>query len=99
MLKRARPRLLLHTLSCFSVLILLLSACGAPTTSSQTGTSTPVKGGTWVDDLYEEPGSLIPNGSISGFSNTVDTAIWSPLFLGDANGAITPGLVTQIPTL
>jgi len=87
------------SLSLFSVLIMLLSACGAPSTPSTQSAGTPVKGGTWIDDLYEEPDSLIPNGSSETFAVMVENTIWAPLFVGDATGAITPGLVTQVPTL
>src|SRR5258707_2943652 len=99
MLKRPRPRLLMLSLSFCAVLMLILSACGAPTTTSTSVTTTPVKGGTWVDDLFEEPDSLIPNASSETFSDMVDNPIWAPLFSGDATGAITPGLVATIPTL
>src|SRR5579883_2612675 len=99
MLKRPRPSLLMLSLSFVSVLVMLLSACGAPSTSNQSNSGTPVKGGTWVDDLYEEPDSLIPNASTETFSDIVNTTIWAPLFLGDASGAITPGIAAQIPTL
>ena len=58
---------------------------------------TPVKGGTWTDDLYEEPSSLIPNGSSETFSDLVDTTIYAPLFLGNVKGNITPGIVTELP--
>jgi peptide/nickel transport system substrate-binding protein len=57
------------------------------------------KGGTWIDDLYEEPDSLISNASSETYSDMVDNTIWAPLFYGDANGGITPGLVAQLPTL
>jgi peptide/nickel transport system substrate-binding protein len=57
-----------------------------------------VKGGTWTDDLFEEPDSLIPNGSSETFSNLVDTTIYAPLFLGNVKGQITPGIVTELPT-
>jgi peptide/nickel transport system substrate-binding protein len=83
----------------FSVLLLILSACGAPSTSSAQNGGTPVKGGTWVDDLFEEPDSLIPNASSETFSDIVNNTIWAPLFSGDATGAITPGLAAQVPTL
>src|SRR5438046_1934654 len=98
--KRFRP--LAMILSLMSVLILLLSACGAPQsgTNQQGGsTSTPVKGGTWIDDLYEEPDSLIPNASSETFSNMVDQSIYAPLFYGDADGTVHPGLATEIPTV
>src|SRR5579883_3201464 len=100
MLKRTRPHVLMLSLSLVSLLILLLSACGAPGPNQPTGTGgTPVKGGVWTDDLFEEPSSLIPNGSSETFADMVDNAIWAPLFYGNADGAITPGLVAQVPTL
>jgi peptide/nickel transport system substrate-binding protein len=96
---KTKPRLFMLALSCVAVLSMLLSACGAPAQSNQQGNATPQKGGTWIDDLYEEPSSLIPNASSETFSNIVDTTIWAPLFYGDSSGAITPGLVAQVPTL
>ncbi len=100
MLKRSRPHSLAIVLSLFSLLILLFSACGAPTTPSSTTTSgTAVKGGTWTDDLYEEPDSLIPNASSETFSDMVDQSIWAPLFVGTYNGTIQPGIATTIPTV
>jgi peptide/nickel transport system substrate-binding protein len=87
--------------SLVAMLLLILSACGgasSSSSSSSTSAGTPVKGGTWTDDLYEEPDSLIPNGSSETFSDLVDTTIWAPLFLGNAKGAITPGIVTELPT-
>ena len=63
MLKRPRPRFLMTLFSLSALLILLLAACGAPQGGGGgTGTGgTAVKGGTWINDLYEEPDSLIPN--------------------------------------
>src|SRR5579883_1636114 len=99
--QKHKPRLFMLAFSCIAALAMILSACGAPSTSNQQGNSggTPVKGGTWVDDLYEEPDSLIPNASTETFAWIVDNTIWAPLFSGDATGAITPGLATQVPTL
>lgn len=103
MLKRPKSHMLMLSFSLLSVLILLLSACGAPTTSngssSSSSSGTAVKGGTWIDDLYEEPNSLIPNASSETFSDMVDQAIYAPLFYGDSKGIVHPGLVTEIPTL
>ena len=103
MLKKPRPRFLVMSFSVMSVLLMLLSACGGPTSSTSTtpttSAGTPVKGGTWIDDLYEEPSSLIPNASSETFSDMVDQTIYSPLFYGDSNGIIHPGLATVIPTV
>ncbi len=57
-----------------------------------------VRGGTWTDDLFEEPDSLIPNASSETFSDMVDQALYAPLFVGDATGKITPGIATRVPT-
>src|SRR6266700_224848 len=100
MLKKPRPRFLMLSFSLVAVLMLILSACGGggSSSSSNTSASTPVKGGTWTDDLYEEPDSLLPNGSVETFSDMVDTALYAPLFLGDVKGKINPGIVTEMPT-
>src|SRR6266496_1639864 len=100
MLKKPRPRFLMLSFSLVAVLMLILSACGGGGSSSSSNTSagTPVKGGTWTDDLYEEPDSLLPNSSSETFSDMVDNTIYAPLFLGNAKGAITPGIVTELPT-
>ncbi len=75
---------------------------GSNQANSQTPINTagphPVRGGTWTDDLFGSPDSLIPNASVSTFSGIVDQAIWSPLFYGDAQGNIQPDLATEIPT-
>jgi peptide/nickel transport system substrate-binding protein len=101
MLKKPRPRFLTISFSLVAVLMLILSACGGGSSSSSSSTSsagTPVKGGTWTDDLYEEPDSLITNASSETYSDMVDTTIYAPLFLGNVKGQITPGVVTELPT-
>jgi peptide/nickel transport system substrate-binding protein len=86
--------------SLLGVLILLLSACGVPAPGTQPTTSTNViKGGTWTVDLFEEPNSLIPYASNQAFSDMVDQAIYAPLFYGDSDGNLHPGLATRIPTV
>jgi peptide/nickel transport system substrate-binding protein len=98
MLKRPQSRSLWITFSIVAVLIQLLSAC-AVSTVVPTPTAKPVKGGVWTDDLYADPGSLIPNGSLLTFAAIVDQSIYAPLFYGDAQGTLHPGLVTEIPTI
>jgi len=90
---------LLRAFSFLVGLLLVFSACGAPTPGNSQVSSNPVKGGTWIDDLFEEPSSLIPNASAETFSDMVDQAIYAPLFVGDANGELTPGIATVIPTV
>jgi peptide/nickel transport system substrate-binding protein len=100
MLKRRKPQSLMMAFSFFAGLILLLGACGAPSpgTAPSSGGGTAVKGGTWTDDLYEEPDSLITNASSETFSDMVDQSIYAPLFVGDPTGKITPGIATRVPT-
>src|SRR5919204_1839218 len=59
----------------------------------------PVKGGTVIDGLYEEPARLIPNTDVETFSVMVQQTIFSPLFYTDDNGVLHPGLASQIPTI
>ncbi len=101
MLKRPKARSLVVAFSLLSVLILILSACGPSGTPSTGGTTSgkPVHGGTWVDDLFEEPTSLIPLGSAETFADIVDQTIWTALFVGDSQGQLHPGLASEIPTL
>src|SRR6266700_1795555 len=90
--------------SLVALLALVLSSCaaqGTPTTPAKTanpGTSSGQKGGTWVDDLFNEPDSLIPDASVQTFASMVDQTIYASLFTGDSNGQIQPGLVSEMPT-
>jgi peptide/nickel transport system substrate-binding protein len=83
------------------LLVILLGACGTPTTPfhPQNGPAHPARGGTWIDDLNEEPTSLIPGASPQGSAAIVDQAIYAPLFYGDANGVLHPGIAREIPTV
>ena len=76
---------------------LLLTACGP--TASTSGGGGPKKGGSIVDGLFEEPDSLLPQGSIETYADLVDATIWAPLFYGDNAGIIQPGLATEVPTV
>jgi peptide/nickel transport system substrate-binding protein len=100
MLKRPKSRLT-PAFSLLTVLLLLLSACGAQGTPTQTnnGGGKPVKGGTWIDDLYEPVKSLIPNGVSETFADLIDQSIYTPLLTGDTTGKIIPALATEVPTV
>src|ERR1051326_1320332 len=102
MLKKARPQFLMIFFSLASLLVLLLGACGAPQSSGsgnpQASGGTPVKGGTWIDDLYEEPDSLLPNGSSETFAYMMDQALYAPLFVGVPQGHIHLGIALEIQT-
>ena len=96
--KRPLGRLLM-ALSFMGVLVLLFSACGPSGATPPKASTGPVKGGTWIDDLYEEPDSLIPNGSVETFADLVDETIWAPVFIGGPDGSINPALAAEVPTL
>ncbi len=101
MLKKSKPRFLAVSFSLLSVLLLLLSACGpqgTPTSQSGSNNGTPVKGGTWIDDIPNEPDSLIPNGGSQTFNVIVDQTLFAPLFVGDKDGKINAGIVSEVPT-
>src|SRR6266581_1453263 len=100
MLKRPKPRSLMMAFSFLALLILVLSACGAPAQGTPPPSGgTPVKGGTWTDDLFEEPDSLITNASSETFSDMVDQSIYAPLLVGDPSGALTPAAATVVPSV
>jgi peptide/nickel transport system substrate-binding protein len=100
MLKRPEPRSLMMAFSFLALLILVLSACGAPTPGTPPPSGgTPVKGGTWIDDFYEEPNSLIPNVSVETYAVMLMQSIYTPLFVGDPNAVTHPALATVIPTI
>ncbi len=74
------------------------SSTGVPT-GAATANPNVVRGGTWIDDLYQEPDSLIPNASATTSSAMVDQALYTPLFVGDSKGQIHPALATEVPTV
>src|SRR2546423_9261552 len=81
--KQPSPRLLVCAFSFLTLFMLVLSGCGAQgtptTTTQQTDSAKPVKGGTWIDDIVNEPDSLIPNGGSQTFDVLVNQAIYAPL--------------------
>ncbi|HEX9133193.1 MAG TPA: peptide ABC transporter substrate-binding protein [Ktedonobacteraceae bacterium] len=102
MLKKPRPRFLIMSFSIVAVLMLLLSACGGTSTTPSTTPSaggTPVKGGTWIDDLFEEPDSLIPNASNETFAAMLMYALYEPPVYGTPEGKLMPGVATEVPTV
>jgi len=101
MLKQARKsRFLMMSFSLLATFILLLSACGGgATTSTTTSTGAQVTGGTWIDDLYEEPDSLLPNMSSETFATIVMDGLYAPLIYGTPQGQLMPGIATSVPTV
>jgi len=92
-----RGKLLFFVVGLGLLFTLVLTACGpTPTTS---GSKTPQKGGTVTDALFEEPDSLLSNGTNETFANLVDATIWAPLVYGDPSGTLHPGLLAEIPTV
>ena len=62
-------------------------------------TNPPAHGGTWVDDLLFQPDSLLPNAGVTSSDAIIEQALYAPLFFGDANGTLHPGLAAEIPTV
>ena len=94
---KPRPRFLMMSFSLVALLVLILSACGTtsgPSSSSSGASGTPVRGGTWIDDLYEEPSSLIPNFPSETFADMVMYGLYAPLIYGTPQGQLMPGIAT-----
>lgn len=78
------------------LMVTALSACGP--TAAPGNNNGPKKGGSIVDGLFEEPDSLLPQGSVETYADLVDATIWASLFYGDNTGIIQPGLAKEVPT-
>jgi ABC-type transport system substrate-binding protein/serine/threonine protein kinase len=74
----------------------LLAHFGVIGTGSGATTASPVRGGTWTEDYFFDPGSLIPQG---GGGSVFGQALYLPLFYGDAQGVPQPGAATEVPTV
>jgi ABC-type transport system substrate-binding protein len=77
----------------------LLAHFGVIDAHSASSAPIPVRGGTWTDDINQDPVSFIPNGDTEAQSLMVDQALYLPLFYGDAQGVIHPGAASEIPTV
>jgi ABC-type transport system substrate-binding protein/serine/threonine protein kinase len=77
----------------------LLAHFGVLGARSATTTVSPVKGGTWTDDVSQDPNSFIPNHGYDGSAWLAVQALYLPLFYGDAQGAIHAGAATKVPTV
>ena len=62
---------------------------------TQSTATTPVRGGTWTDDVFIDLSTLPPGGQ----GNIFTQALYLPLFYGDAQGVIHPEAATEVPTL
>lgn len=83
------------------LLLLVLLSSGVFGVLGRSNTSFPVRGGTWIVDLHNDPQSLMPNGDGDAFdaNELFDQALYLPLFYGDAQGEIHPGSARELPTL
>jgi ABC-type transport system substrate-binding protein/serine/threonine protein kinase len=77
----------------------LLTHFGVIGARSATTTVSPVKGGTWTDDVSQDPNSFIPNHGYDGSAWLAVQALYLPLFYGDAQGGIHAGAASEIPTI
>jgi ABC-type transport system substrate-binding protein/serine/threonine protein kinase len=77
----------------------LLARFGVIGTHSGASTAA-VRGGTWTDEFFADPDSLIPNnGDLYSISGMIDQALYLPLFYSDAQGYMYPGAATVVPSL
>jgi ABC-type transport system substrate-binding protein/serine/threonine protein kinase len=75
----------------------LLAHFGVIGAQSASTALSPVRGGTWTDDLITDSiNSLLPN---EGNGAQIDEALYLPLFDEDAQGVVHPGAATEIPTV
>ena len=74
----------------------LLAHFGVLGAHSNSTTISPVRGGTWTDEFFFNPDSLIPNG---GDDSGKDQALYLPLFYGDAQGVKHPGAASEVPSI
>jgi peptide/nickel transport system substrate-binding protein len=77
----------------------LLAHFGVIGARSGATTLTVVRGGTWTDDLIQDPDSLIPNSGVHTANALIDQALYLPLFYGDAQGLVHPGAASEVPTV
>lgn len=100
MLRKFSSRFLTISVSFAAIIVFVLSACGPTgTPAGNTGNGQPVKGGTWIDDLVNEPDSFIPNATVQTFSTMVMQTLYAPLFVGTSEGTIKTGIATELPTI
>jgi peptide/nickel transport system substrate-binding protein len=83
----------------FVLFTMILSACGPTSGGGNNTSTTPVKGGTLIDGLFEEPDTLMSGVTSETFAVMVDQALWAPLFYGDDHGNINAGLATVVPSV
>src|SRR5260370_23977522 len=98
---KTKPRFLTMSFSLVALLVLILSACGGasgPSSSGSGASGAPPQGGTWIDDLYEEPDSLIPNFSSETFSYMVPYWLYAPPVYGTPQSPLMPCNASQVPT-
>jgi peptide/nickel transport system substrate-binding protein len=60
------------------------------------GALTPLRGGTWTDEIAGEPYSFLPMGY---GGDPIAMALYLPLFYGDAQGVIHAGAASEVPTV
>ncbi|MDB5074666.1 MAG: peptide transporter substrate-binding protein, partial [Chloroflexi bacterium] len=59
----------------------------------------PVRGGTLVEGIQEQPDQLLPNFSGRLYTLLVQQTLFAPLFYSDSHGDMQPGLASVIPTV
>src|SRR6266849_1658268 len=79
------------------LLTMAVSACGG-SSSGGTSTNTPVKGGTVIDSISQNPSSLLPQRSNQTYALLVQQTIRAPLFYSTDQATIAAGIASEVPT-
>jgi len=77
----------------------LLAHFGATGTPNAAAAVHPVRGGTWTIDGDTDVFSLIPDEGGSALDNMIANALYLPLFYLNAQGYLSPGATTEVPTI
>jgi len=83
-----------------AVLVILVASVGSASVLARLGSfasSSAVRGGTWIEDITQDPGTLIPGLNPRGA--LIEQALYLPLFYGDARGIVHPGAATEVPSV
>src|SRR5260370_1736748 len=92
---------LTRSFSLVAVLVLILSACGgtsSPSSSGSGASGAPVKGGTWIEDFWQDPDSRLLNPASQASAAMADYGLWAPLVYGTPQGQLQPGLLKEVPS-
>lgn len=94
---RSRVIRIVTTFVVVAVLAAFLAAVATKRLPLGATTTNPIKGGSIVVGIRAEPSTLLPQrGGLN--SPIVDQALWAPLWYGDPQGILHPGIAAEVPS-